>query len=212
MLLPQKNFVALLAILFFSFIISCKNKPKQPEESPSATESVTSNDTITPPTDPDNLYFSVKGYFDDQWKNKGHLPYVLKKIVTVNGSRKDSSLVNWDSTFFNQIRSLFEYGDIGTPAMFGKYDFSYSEDNSLGSYNLSYFAKKPDLPSQKVVVSADAYNNLVRMLYVETISATAEAYQSHKLTYIPDKVIQIQAFKKTPNSKPEETLTVYRFP
>lgn len=158
----------------------------------------------------DTLYFSVKDFMDDQWKNKGHLPYLLTKIVK-SSNKTDSAFIVWDSAFY-QFRAAFDSTDISSPRFLNFYKFSISKEDALGIYNITYDAENPKLFTQKLVVGVDQENNRVRTLYVETKVDNTFTYRSQKLTYIPDRAIQIQTFNKSTFSKPKETIVVYLFP
>ncbi len=169
---------------------------------------------LNPPVMEENkedLYFSTKDFLDDQWKNRENQPYMLTRIITLN-DRSDTAFVAWDSTFFATIRAPFDAADIGKRNLLGKYDFSVTEDNISGAYNLTYDAKTPELLTRKVIISMDSYNQRVRSVYIETMEDNRLHFRSQKLLYQPDVVIQIQEFEKTDVSGPKELRVIYKFP
>lgn len=171
-------------------------------------------DKLDPPTLEENkvlLYFSVKDFLDDQWKNRENQPYTLTRIITLN-DRSDTAFVSWDSTFFTTIRAPFDAADIGKREFLGKYDFSVTEDNISGAYNLTYDANNPELTTRKLIIAMDRYNQRVRSVYIETTEDNRLHYRSQKLLYIPDRTIQIQEFEKTDVSGAKNLRVTYKFP
>lgn len=157
----------------------------------------------------DTLYFSVKEFLNDQWKNKGHLPYTLTRI-TVNNKKSDTAFIAWDSAF-HTFRGAFDSTDIASSRFLKLYHFSVASEESLGITNLTYEALNPDLFTQKLVVGMDDYNQRVRTLYIETREKKWMSYRTQKLTYIPDRAIQIQTFRSSRFSGPKETIITYKF-
>jgi len=171
-------------------------------------------DKLNPPVLEENkedLYFSVKDFLDDQWKNRENQPYTLTRIIMLN-DRSDTAFVAWDSAFFATIRVPFDAADIGKREFLGKYNFSVTEDNISGAYNLTYEANLPELTTRKLIIAMDRYNQRVRSVYIETIEDNQLHYRSQKLLYIPDRTIQIQEFEKTNVSNSKNLTVTYKFP
>jgi hypothetical protein len=169
---------------------------------------------LNPPVITENkeeLYFSVKDFLDDQWKNRAHQPYTLTRIISLN-DLSDTAFITWDSTFFNTIRAPFDAADIGKQEFLGKYNFSIAEDNISGAYNLTYEAKLPELTTRKLMITMDSYNQRLTGLYIETVEDNRLHYRSQKLLYLPDRSIQIQEFEKTDVSGAKNLRITYKFP
>jgi len=60
-------------------------------------------------------------------------------------------------------------------------------------------------------ISADATNNRVRSIYIETQKSGKWSSKSQKLFYMPLKVISVQEFEKSFLSSPKELRIEYRF-
>lgn len=154
-------------------------------------------------------YFSMKQFFDDQYKTKSELPYVFAKVTKVNDVVEDSVIVDWTEQAFGEIREEFEKAEIGKPGHLGKYNFTLLED--FNTTTLLYEAVDPESFTQKLIVLMDAENNKIQSVYAETNDDGVFAMENTKMTYIPDGTVQIVKFKKGMFSKKKEIIVTYKF-
>ncbi len=190
-----------LVLLFFGMLLtfSCKEKQKS-----------TSTPTESPAMAEEEPYFSISQYFDDQWQTRKDNPYTLLRIVNLNG-RTDSSFVPLDSVLWQNLRAYFDAGDISQDKFKGQYKYNIFEDESTQSLNLIYEAKEPDLFTTKMLIGADMYSKLVRSVYMETKKEKKNYLQTQKLSYIPDRVFQIQEFEHSLAAPDKKLFIEYRF-
>lgn len=158
----------------------------------------------------EDTYFSITDYFVDQWNNRRDNPYVLLRIVTLNG-KSDSSFVNLDSTLWFGLRAKFDAADISNKKFLGQYKFDMFDDQTTETTHLHYEAKSPELFMQKMDIAADIFTNLVNSVYIETRQEKGNLSRTQKLQYIPDHIFQIQEYERSPGV-PEKNLRMeYRF-
>lgn len=186
-------------------LFACKEKQKS-----SSAEEKTTPEAATKIEDSSATYFSIRDYFDDQWKTRRGSPYTLLKIQQVNG-RTDSALVPLDSVLWFSMRAPFAAADISDKKFLGLYRFDTFNDETTETTHLFYEAASPDLYLTKMDVSADAFTNLVKSVYLETNSVKDGHQVSMKLQYIPDRIFQIQTFEKTAGQAEQNTKLEYRF-
>src|SRR6218665_3679923 len=113
--------------LICSFCLSlfaCKEKQKS-----SSAEEKTTPAAATQAVDSSMTYFSLKDYFDDQWKTRSGSPYTLLKIQTVNG-KTDTAYAPLDSALWLEIRAPFDAADIGDKKFLGHYKYDSFEDET----------------------------------------------------------------------------------
>jgi len=175
------NFVKyFLACLFPVFLSACKPEVRQ-ETLPGAAK---------------DTYFSVKQFLDDQWRMKGGQPYVLLRNTFFNG-KADSAYVPLDSALWQTIRGQFDAADISASKFLGQYTFELYEDRDMGLVNYDYEAKRPELFTRRMIISADNFSNRIRSVYIETERRNKVYVRTQKLNYVPDNFIQLQEFQKS---------------
>ena len=157
-----------------------------------------------------DAYFSIKDFFNDQWKTRKGIPYTLLRVVNLNG-QIDSSFVDLDSTLWAQLRSPFDAADISDKKYMGQYNFEMFDDESSQSANLNFDAKTPELFLQKMYINADQFSHLVRSVYMETKTARDGYIHNQKLTYIPDNIIQIVEYEKATATPVKNLKIEYRY-
>lgn len=196
----------LLAILSCFFLFACKEKQKS-----SSAEEKTVDTTAVKEIDSSQTYFSVKQYFSDQWSTRRGNPYTLLRISKVGEGRPDSSFVQMDSVLWFSLIAPFNAADISDKSFLGKYRFGMFDDEEMEITHLHYEAVSAGMLLQKMDISADIFNNLVKSVYMETRKEQEGHTLSQKLQYISDRVFQIQEFEKTTGAPAKNTLLEYRF-
>lgn len=189
----KKTVLQAVSLLLLAVMISCSSKM----------------DTYPEGYEEGDEYFSMKEFFDDQWKNKSELPYVYAKVTKVNDVVEDSVIMDWTNEAFAEIREEFEKADIGAPGYLGQYNFTLLED--LNSRTLLYEALDKDAFTQKLILVLDAENNKITSVYAETKDEGIFSTENSKMTYIPDGTIQIVKFRKHMFSKKKEIIITYKF-
>ncbi|MBX9449004.1 MAG: hypothetical protein KL787_04510 [Taibaiella sp.] len=189
----KKTVLQAACLLLLAVMISCSSKM----------------DTYPEGYEEGDEYFSMKEFFDDQWKNKSELPYVYAKVTKVNDVVEDSVIMDWTNEAFAEIREEFEKADIGAPGHLGKYNFTLLED--MNSRTLLYEALDKDAFTQKLILVLDAENNKITSVYAETKDEGIFSTENSKMTYIPDGTIQIVKFRKHMFSKKKEIIITYKF-
>lgn len=187
----------LLIVVIALSLFACKEKQKSgSDEEEKAGEEAT--------------YFSITDYFVDQWNNRRGNPYVLLRVVTLNG-KSDSAFVNLDSTLWFGLRAKFDAADISNKKFLGQYKFDMFDDATTETTHLHYEAQSPELFMQKMDIAADMFTNLVNSVYIETRQEKGNLSRTQKLQYIPDHIFQIQEYERSPGV-PEKNLRMeYRF-
>jgi hypothetical protein len=155
-------------------------------------------------------YFSIRQFSLDQWNTHHGQPYSIEKTAYMNG-KTDSVLLNAYTLDWGAVFKVFFATDISDPKYLDHYNFSMFEDNATTTRNFYYEAKDDDLFTRKFQVSADAFTDKVRSIYVETEKKTRWSTVTQKLLYIPVKVISIQEFEWTGGNEPKELRIEYRF-
>jgi hypothetical protein len=186
-------------------LFACKEKQKS-----SSAEEKTTPAVPVQVVDTSERYFSIRDYFDDQWKTRRGNPYTLLKMHIVNG-KADSAYVGLDSALWFNMRAPFIAADISDKKFLGLYRFDSFYDETTETTHLYYEAINPDLYLQKMDISADIYNNRVRSIYMETKSVKDGYQVSQKLQYIPDRIFQVQEFEKREGQPEKNTRLEYRF-
>lgn len=196
-------FVVILTLSLFA----CKEKQNSTsaKKEPSDQAGQAVQDTVSGDT-----YFSIRAFFDDQWQTRRDIPYTLLRIVNLDG-KIDSSFVALDSTLWSKLRSPFDAADISDKKFIGQYNFDLFDDESSQSSNLNFDAKTPDLFLQKMYITADQFSRKVQSVYIETRTSRDGYTHSQKLSYIPDRIVQIREFEKS-MATPAKNLTIeYRY-
>ena len=191
------NFKYLLIPLMTIAVFACKEKQKSTSATEEKKEDV--------PT-----YFSITGYFEDQWNTRRGNPYVLLRIVTLNG-KTDSAFVNLDSTLWYGLRAKFDAADISDKKFLDQYNFNMFPDETTGSNHLYYEAKTPELFMRKMDIGADQVTDLVKSVYLETRLNKGDMVRSQKLQYVPDRFFQIQEFESSPGAPDKNLRMEYHF-
>lgn len=183
----MNKYTYFLALLLF---FSCKKKEATPEVS------TTFNGT----------YFSIKQFGEDQLHLLWGQPYTFHKIVSLNGKTDSSFTTAMDMDWASIIKPFFE-SDISDKKYLGQYNFSMFEDNLTDTRNFFYEAKDKKLLTQKLQITADAYNNKITSIYIETIKNG----KVQKLLYEPKKLIQIQEYESSFLGKDKNLKVEYYF-
>jgi hypothetical protein len=155
-------------------------------------------------------YFSLYGFVQDQWHIYRGQPYVLNKMVTLNG-KTDSCLVSALNVEWGQIFKIFFEADISDPKFLDQYDFTMFDENTTETRTFSYQAKDPKLFTQKLQIAADLYNDKIRSIYIETQKNTFWNNQSKKLFYSPAHIIQIQEHDNPLLGRTKDFVIQYKF-
>lgn len=187
-------------------LFACKEKQKSSSAEEKTTPPVVTQQVV----DSSVTYFSVKDYFDDQWKTRSGNPYTLLKLYTVNG-KTDSSYIPMDNALWASIRAPFDAADIGDKKFLGQYRYDSFDDETTQTTHLFYESVNPDLYLQKMDVAADMSSQMVKSVYLETRSTQGDHQVTRKLQYIPDRTVQIQEFEKTAGQPEKNTRLEYRF-
>ncbi len=193
--------------MFMLFLFACKEKQNSTavKKEPVSQAQQQAQDTAS-----GDSYFSIRSFFDDQWKTRKGIPYTLLRIVNLNG-KTDSSFVALDSILWQQLRAPFDAADISDRKFIGQYNFDVFDDESTQTSNLNFDAKTPDLFMQKMYIGADQFSHKVQSVYIETRTTRDGYTHSQKLNYIPDRIVQIQEFEKS-TATPAKNLTIeYRY-
>lgn len=181
---------SLWALLFF--VASCGKKPVKRER-----------------VGPEN--FSVTQFLDDHWEILNGQPFMVSRTETINDNF-DSTYVELTQEHWDKIRAYFDATDISDTSFAEKYNFDLSKDIENGIMSLTFTAKSEDEFTQKLIVVADAFNQKVKSLYIETLEDGFLKYSSQKLSFVPFKNISIQQFDKSLFSSEIESKLVYKFP
>lgn len=163
----------LLIVLLFA---ACNNKKEEKEDYSNV----------------EGNYFSINQYMLDQWNTFSGEPFVIKKMMWINGKTEDSSYSNSDTINWARLFTIFSETDISDRKYLGQYTFNQFDDNQDGTHNFFYMAKDPDLFTQKLLLTADQENMKVKGIYIETFKKSATDEVTQKLYYSPMKKIQIQ--------------------
>jgi hypothetical protein len=186
-------------------LFACKEKQKSSsvEEKTVPVERMKVEDTT-------QTYFSIKDYFNDQWKSREGNPYTLLRLQTVNG-KTDSAFKLLTNELWAALRAPFDAADISDKKFLGYYKFDSFIDETTETTHYYYESISPDLYLQKMDISADQYNNRVRSVYLETRRVENGRHISQKLQYIPDRLFQVQQFEKTEGQKEQNSNLEYRY-
>lgn len=155
-------------------------------------------------------YFSVINFAHDQWDTYSGQPIAVTQYITENG-KKDSAIISALTMKWSEIFKTFFQTDISDPKFLEKYDFAMFDESTTQTKTFSYTAKNPDFFTQKLEISADAYNNKVRSVYIETKKSTFWNTTTQKLLYSPMHVIQILEHNDPLIGSQKEKVTEYKF-
>lgn len=186
-------------------LFACKEKQKS-----SSAEEKTAPVARMKVEDTTQTYFSIKQYFNDQWKTREGNPYTLLKLQTLNG-KTDSAFIPLTNELWAAMRAPFDAADISDKKFLGYYKFDSFTDETTETTHYYYESISPDLYLQKMDISADQYNNRVRSVYLETKRVENGHHVSQKLQYIPDRIFQIQQFEKADGQKEQNSKLEYRY-
>jgi hypothetical protein len=167
--------INLLLLILVVISFSCKKQQKE--------------NIVIDPNEP--TYYSVIDFAKDQWDTYKGQPFLITKVVTLNGT-SDSVSVSAMNFKWSQIFKIFFETDISDPKYLGQYDFAIFEEELTQTKTFEYTAKDPKLFTQKFQVSVDQFTNKIRSIYIETQKENFWSKQSQKLFYAPLRVIQIQ--------------------
>ncbi len=198
-----------LFIYLLFLLLSCKETQNSGSDSRKVQDTAAAQGAETAAAEGET-YFSIKGYFTDQWRYKRGDPYTLLKLV-YGTAGTDSTYVVLDSTLWFSLCSRFNAADISAPAFLGKYRFDMFEDRGTEMTYLHYEAKTPELFLQKMDIAANIYNNMVRTIYLETKKEDGSGLVTQKLQYIPDRSFQIQEYVKRPGAAAQNMHVEYLF-
>ncbi|MFT4062392.1 MAG: hypothetical protein QM642_08560 [Edaphocola sp.] len=186
----------------------CKEKQNSATGQQSALPGRDSNQVVE--IDTGVTYFSIRQFFDDQWKNREGNPYTLLKKIYVNNRLADSGFVALDAALWARLRTPFDATDISNKHYLGQYRFEQFDDETTGSRHLYYEAAKPDARLLKMDIQADPDNNRVRAIYLETKFKAQGGTVLQKLQYAPDRLFRIQE-EVVANGKTQYTNSEYYF-
>lgn len=197
----------LLGICCAILLFACKEKQNSSSEH---TPDLKPGDTTVAQIDTTALYFSVKEYFDDQWKTRKGNPYALLRIIEQDNSI-DSAFINLDEPLWEKLRAPFDAADISHKKFLGKYKYQEFTDQSTETLHLYYEAMHPELMMQKMDISVNNSTNLVKGVYIETVQSTNDATIKRKLNYVSDRVFQYIDFMKKPDGTVVNMVSEYKF-
>ncbi len=195
--------VAFALLLSFSACKEKQNSTSAKKEPVTDTTGLAVDTTAEP-------YFSIRAFFDDQWKTRSGMPYTLLRVEK-NDGRADSAFADLDSALWNELRAPFDAADISDKKFAGLYNFEMFDDEATQTANLNFDARKPDLFMQKMYITVDQFSRRVLSVYIETQDAREGYSHSQKLNYIPDRIIQILEFEKTAGSPARNHTLEYRY-
>lgn len=195
-----------IALAFLLALSSCKEKQNSTSAKKDPASDTTQQvlDTTAAPN------FSIRSFFDDQWSTRKGQPYTLLRIVNLNG-KIDSSFVELDSTLWAQLRGPFDATDISDKKFNGQYSFDMFDDEASQTSNMNFEARNPDLFMRKMYITADQFSHRVQSVYVETETSRDGYSHSQKLSYIPDRTIQIREFEKSAATPAKNLIIEYRY-
>lgn len=187
-----RTFIILLTTLGF---LACKNKAEKENAIPRSSS---------------GTYFSIIDFTKDQWATYHGQPFSLQRITTFNG-QQDSVMLSALKMQWSTIFKKFFETDISDPKYLNQYDFSTFEEPTTQARTFTYTAKKPELFTQKLEITADLYTRKIRSIYIETQKNTFWNKQSQKLLYAPLRVIQIHEWNDPKIGTDKDLLVEYRF-
>lgn len=152
--------------------------------------------------------FSVSQFLEDQYTMYEGQPYLLKKSISINGE-VDTGYQQLDSAFFFHIKSIFDKTDISELKYLSEYDYLYTEEEYY--HSLIYTAKDEDLFTQMLVVNLSYNTNRILHVYIETKKDNLFHTKTQKLTFAPQKFIQIIEYEKSFLSSPKNIKLDYAF-
>jgi len=189
-------------------LFACKEKQK----SSSAEGEIGAADTARREKVEDTTmtYFSIRQYFEDQWKTREGNPYVLVRIRKVNG-RADSANVPLNTALWDSLTAPFNAADISDKKFLGYYHFDMFDDEITNTRHYHYEALSEGLFLRKMDIATDVLNDKVQSVYLETRKKERGTVTSQKLYYAPDRIFQIQEFKKGEDVPESNMLLEYRY-
>lgn len=156
----------------------------------------------------DGKFFSIKEYLEGQRDLLCEQPYVLLKVVEKNG-KADSSYVDGDKKFFDELITRFAATDISDNVLKDKYKVAQSHDFSNAMLFLYYDALDEKLLTQKLQLSVHDETFKILSVYIETSKSGWFRSRSAKLNYNTEKSIVLQEYEKSLFSDPVTTVTKY---
>lgn len=166
-------------------------------------------DTVAEQED-EGKFFSIKEYLEGQRDLLAGQPYVLLKVVEKNG-KSDSSYIDGDTKFFEELNAYFAPTDISDNILKNKYGVEQSHDFGNAMLFLYYNALDEKLLTQKVQLSIHDETFKVLSVYIETNKSGWFKSRSAKLNYNTEKSVVIQEYEKSLFSDPVTTIIKYYY-
>lgn len=186
--------LASIALILFSvLLLQCKK---------------TEEKKVLPPSAENGTYFSIRQYTRDHFDTYWGQPFSFERVKTVNGERKDSSMVTTLNMDWKEVLEPFFKSDISDAKFLDKYEFSVLDDDISVTKTYYYEAKDEKLFTRKLQINTDPFTQKIKSLYIETKDDDGK---QQKLFYSPLRVIQIQEYKPAMIGKGEDTRIEYRF-
>lgn len=161
------------------------------------------------PTDSEGTYFSVRQFAADQFKIYRGTPFVIEKLVTLNGA-EDSLMINSYEADWESIFQTFFATDIGDKKFLDQYQPEVFQDG-MGAIVFYYTAKDDKLFTRSLQVRIDELTHRVLSVFVETGKKSFWSEERQKLYYTPMKLIQIQEYSKPLIGREKDLRVVWRF-
>jgi hypothetical protein len=154
-------------------------------------------------------YFSVRQLAADQFRNYRGTPFVIEKIISLNGAR-DSVVINSYSADWESVLQVFFATDIGEEKFIDGYQVDVFNDG-MGALVLFYAAKDENLFTRSLQVRLDAVSHRVLSVFIETGKKSFWNEETQKLYYTPMKLIQIQEYSKPLIGRGKDLHVIWRF-
>ncbi len=160
-------------------------------------------------TNTEGRYFSLRQLAADQFKNFRGTPFVIEKIISLNG-QWDSVVINSYNADWEAVFNTFFATDISEEKYLDRYKVDVFDDG-MGALVLFYAAKDDKLFTRTLQVRLDAVTNRVLSVFIETGKKSFWNEETQKLYYTPMKLIQIQEYSKPLFGRKKELHITWRF-
>ncbi len=154
-------------------------------------------------------YFSVRQLAADQFRNFRGTPFVIEKIMSLNG-QYDSVLINSYNADWESVLQTFFAADIGDEKYIDRYKVDVFNDG-MGALVLFYTAGDEKLFTRTLQVRIDAVTHRVLSVFIETGKKSFWNEETQKLYYTPMKLIQIQEYSKPLIGQKKDLHVIWRF-
>src|SRR5690606_28791494 len=126
-------------------------------------------------------YFSVRQLAADQFRNYSGTPFVIEKIMSLNGQHDSIVTNSYDADWESVLQTFFD-ADIGDEKYIDRYQVDVFNDG-MGALVLFYTAKDEKLFTRTLQVRLDAATHRVLSVFIETGKKSFWNEETQKLYY-----------------------------